>query len=163
MSCQKALLICMCMCMYLCECVCFTRPGRATGNAAATLVGQCAINPFISTSPSLLSASISPLTHHRSIHPTSHFLLLTYTREVSTCVLFWMSSFRLTMPNEVCKWSQLTRCMHAISANVNGLPARIWQMEMRRRWQSSASSKMILNLSHVKRWKLFTYNVILSY
>lgn len=49
--------------------VCFTRPGRATGNADATLVGQCAINPFISTSPSLLSASISPLTHHPSIHP----------------------------------------------------------------------------------------------
>ncbi len=73
-SSQKGLLICMWMCMYLWECVCFTRPGRATGNAAATLVGQCAINPFISTSPSLLSASISPLTHRRSIHPTSHSL-----------------------------------------------------------------------------------------
>lgn len=52
----------------LCEYEYFSRPGGATGDAAGTLVGQCAINPFISTSPSLLSASISPLTHHLSSH-----------------------------------------------------------------------------------------------
>lgn len=64
-------------CTYQCEFLCFIRPVRATGNTAATLVGQCAINPFISTSSSLPSASISPLTHHQSVIPslpTAHSL-----------------------------------------------------------------------------------------
>lgn len=64
----------------------FTRPGGATGDAAVTLVGQCAINPFISTSPSLLSASISPLSHHLSTH--------------SSLAVYLSFSFHLLLPQE---------------------------------------------------------------
>lgn len=107
--------------------MCFTRPGTAIGDAAATLVGQCAIYPFISTSPSLHSA-ISPLTHHPPIHPSlppsiypsnPRYLPLTlclsrgllYTK----CPLadeYFQVLNESEMPNEVCKCSRLIR-LHA--------------------------------------------------
>lgn len=67
-------------------CVCVFLPGQAEPVAMQLqhLVGQCAISPFISTSPSLLSLPPnSPLTHHPSIHSSPATYLAHSTADLS--------------------------------------------------------------------------------